>query len=155
MTDAGADVAERRYGQTKRVEQGVTHGYHEETRHHDEDEVDHKEGKYGATHLGGNLGVVDAHGEHGMGMQHLAKLGFGELPYHEHANALETTAGGSGTGSDDTDERENEPNGGVPNHKVFVGKTGGTLQRNGVEKGYAQRGHDVDAFNKIKNARDA
>ena len=35
MTDAGADVAERRYGQTKRVEQGVTHGYHEETRHHD------------------------------------------------------------------------------------------------------------------------
>ena len=68
MTDAGADVAERRYGQTKRVEQGVTHGYHEETRHHDEDEVDHKEGKYGATHLGGNLGVVDAHGEHGMGM---------------------------------------------------------------------------------------
>ena len=81
MTDAGADVAERRYGQTKRVEQGVTHGYHEETRHHDEDEVDHKESKYGATHLGGNLGVVDAHGEHGMGMQHLAELGFGELPY--------------------------------------------------------------------------
>ena len=68
MTDTRTDVAERGDGQSEGVKERKAHGHHQEAGDHDEYEIDHEEDKDGAGRLRRDEGVVDAHGEHSVGM---------------------------------------------------------------------------------------